>query len=163
MAVGERRIDFRPVGGEATNRPTDAVVGSPVTSLVPTWVQVTPSTDSYPVTMDPVRVSLSHRGAGSREPAAVWEKPDCHCTPCPGVTMTAAYRGSGSPPSFPSGAGTGAVIIRPAFAFGPVTSWSATRATIEPSPVSGWWTSCTEKTRCGPKSFASVVLPDPAR
>ena len=76
--------------------PTRAVAGSPVTSVVPTWVQVTPSGDSYPVTRDPARVSLSHRGAGSVEPAASWEKSDCHWTPCSGGDHDRGVRRSGS-------------------------------------------------------------------
>ena len=80
--------------------------------------------------------------------------------------MIAAYAGSGPVPRLSSaspGAGKGAVIISPALASGPVSSCSATRAMIEPSPSSDWCTSCTAKKRGGPNSLASVELPLPAR
>ncbi len=143
--------------------PTSAVAGSSVTSVVPTWVQVTPSGDSYPVIRDPTRVSLSHRGAGSARAGRLVGEVGLPLDPVLGVTMIAAYAGAGPGPALSVGAMTGPVIMRPAFASGPVSSCFATRATIEPSPGSDWCTSCAWKLRCGPNLFASVVLPLPAR
>lgn len=78
--------------GVATKRPAWAVSGSPASRVVPTFVHVEPSADSYAVNSSPERVSRSQcgRSRDTAPPAVSWVKSDWSLTPCPGVTITAA-------------------------------------------------------------------------
>jgi hypothetical protein len=122
-----------PVLCEVTANPTCSVAANPDSDSVPTWVQLTPSADSYPVTVDPDRTSLTHRGTADALPAVCNDSPPVtvrrwNATPFSGVTNIDTCRASSANDSR---------TITPAFAHGCVFPNDATRATSTPSPVHG--------------------------
>src|SRR5258708_5830016 len=103
---------------------------------VVTALQLTPSADSKPVIAFPLRTMRTQSGGVESEAAALSELPPvegrhCSATPLADETSMSACAEPGSSVSR---------IITPAFDHALAAVTLATRAVIEPSPASGWYT-----------------------
>ena len=141
--VGARLLTATSVNSTRLSRvAASLVLASPTRALepmgivmLPTSVQVDPSADHEPVNRVPARTTLIHAGAAwVVGPATTTPDPPtfcryCHAMPLAAETTIAACLALSAVDSR---------ITTPALAQSPVFSTEVTRATMEPSPTSGW-------------------------